>query len=153
LICNPLKLARPSEEDIEVLPAAKLPEDRATPIVSVDPVFPVVTVLPYWSSTVTLTETVPPAVIEDAGWVVTASLYSAAGFTVTFGWAAMAVRAPPDPSCVSVVKAAVPAPVWATAFAYLTVNDEFAAQDMGTVIVELAIVRDSGAHEPLVVVT
>ena len=36
------------------------------------------------SSIVTPTDTVPPAVIDDAGWVVMASLFSPAGFTVIF---------------------------------------------------------------------
>ena len=51
-------------------------------MVSLDPVFPVVMVLPYWSSTVTPSETVPPAVRPPAGWVVTTSLDSPAGLTL-----------------------------------------------------------------------
>jgi hypothetical protein len=82
LICNPLKLATPFDAATDVVPAAKLPEDNATEIVSVDPVFPVVMVFPRLSSIVTVIETVPPAVIELAGWVVMTSLFSAPGLTV-----------------------------------------------------------------------
>ena len=49
---------------------------------SVDPALPVVIVLPYWSSTVTPTETVPPAVMDPAGWVVIDQLVLAGGLTV-----------------------------------------------------------------------
>ena len=64
LIWRPLKLATPLEAATDVVPAAKLPEDSATWMVSLEPVLPVVIVLPYWSSMVTPTDTVPPAVME-----------------------------------------------------------------------------------------
>ena len=67
---------------MEVVPAAKLWELSATERVSVDPV-PLVMALPYWSSTVTPTVTEPPAVMGLAGWLLMASLFSAAGVTVT----------------------------------------------------------------------
>src|SRR5580700_8583261 len=76
------KVATPLVAATEVVPVAKLPEDRATWMVSFEPVVPVVIVLPNWSSIVTPTATVPPAVMVPAGWVVTTSLFSAAGFTV-----------------------------------------------------------------------
>ena len=82
VIWRPLKFATPLTAASEVVPEAKLPDDRVSPTVSVDPAFPVVIVLPYWSSTVTPTETVPPAVMDPAGWVVVTSLFSLAGVTV-----------------------------------------------------------------------
>src|SRR5438132_3611484 len=82
LICSPLKLATPLAATTEVVPAAKLCEDSATLMVSIDPVFPVVIGLPNWSSTVTPSDTVPPAVIVLTGWVVITSLFSVAGLTV-----------------------------------------------------------------------
>ena len=56
-----LKVATPLEAATDVVPAAKLPEDSATWIVSLEPVLPVVIGLPYWSSTVTPTVIVAPA--------------------------------------------------------------------------------------------
>ena len=82
LICRPAKLATPFTAATEVVPAAKLWELNATASVSVDPVFPVVIVLPNVSSIVTPTLTVPPAVIDAAGCVVIASLLSPTGLTV-----------------------------------------------------------------------
>ena len=80
LICRPLKLAEPPVAATEVVPAAKLPEDRATWMVSVKP-GPLVIGLPNWSSTVTPRAAPPPAVIV-AGWAVMASLLSPPAFTV-----------------------------------------------------------------------
>ena len=60
-------MATPLEAATDVVPAAKLPEDSATWMVSLEPVLPVVIVLPYWSSMVTPTDTVPPAVRERGG--------------------------------------------------------------------------------------
>src|SRR5438105_4609316 len=82
LICSPLKLATPLAATTEMVPAAKLCEDSARLMVSVQPVLPVVIGLPNWSSTVTPSDTVPPAVIVPAGWVVITSLFSATGLTV-----------------------------------------------------------------------
>src|SRR5580700_3297570 len=82
LICSPLKLATPLTAATEVVPAAKLPEDRATWMVSVEPVLPVVTTLLNWSSMVTPTETVPPAVMGPAGWALMTNLLGRPGFTV-----------------------------------------------------------------------
>ena len=64
----------------------------------------------------------------------------------------MAVRVPPEPSLVSVVKVAVPAAVWALAVAYLMVNVLFAAQLMATVIVWPAADSAPGVQVPAVVV-
>ena len=75
-------MATPLVAATEVVPAAKLPEESATWMVSVEPVLPVVIVLPYWSSTVTPTEKVVPAAKEEGGWVVMASLFSGPGETV-----------------------------------------------------------------------
>ena len=60
LICRGPKAATPLEAAREVVPAAKLPELRATESVSFEPVLPVVIVLPNVSSIVTPTLTVPP---------------------------------------------------------------------------------------------
>ena len=81
LIWRPLKFATPLEATTVVVPEAKLPDDNATMIESVDPVFPVVMVFPKESSTVTDMETVPPALMGLEGCAVTASLYSAPGPT------------------------------------------------------------------------
>jgi hypothetical protein len=79
---SPLKLATPLVAASEVVPVAKLPDESVSLTVSVDPMFPVVIGLPYWSSTVTPTEKVPPVTTEAGGWVVTASWLSAAGVMV-----------------------------------------------------------------------
>ena len=82
LICRPLKLATPLTAATEVVPAAKQLEDSATWMVSFEPALPVVTTLLNWSSMVTPTETVPPAVIVAAGWALMTSLVGRPGFTV-----------------------------------------------------------------------
>ena len=61
-----LKVATPLTAVTEVVPEAKLPEDRVTLMVSVEPV-PVEMGLPYWSSTVAPTENVDPLTILAGG--------------------------------------------------------------------------------------
>jgi hypothetical protein len=66
VIWRPLNVATPLEAVTEVVPAEKLPEERATETVSPEPA-PVFTTLLNWSSRVTPRPTVPPAVIALAG--------------------------------------------------------------------------------------
>ncbi len=80
LICRLLKLATPPEAMTEVVPPAKLPVFKVSPMVSPEPV-PTFTTLLNWSSTVALRPIVPPAVIEFVGWVVMTTLFAAAGLT------------------------------------------------------------------------
>ena len=66
-----------------VVPAAKLPEDRARWMLSVEPVLPVVMVLPNWSSRVTPTVNAVPADTDAGGAVVTTSFFSGPGLIVS----------------------------------------------------------------------
>ena len=66
-----------------VVPAAKLPEERARWILSLFPVLGLVMALPNWSSTVTPTLNAVPAETEDGGAVVTTSLFSGPGLIVS----------------------------------------------------------------------
>lgn len=80
VICRLLNVATPLIAATDVVPPAKLPVFKVSPMVSVDPV-PEFTTLLNWSSTVALRPTVPPAVIELAGWAVITTLFGAAGLT------------------------------------------------------------------------
>ena len=80
LILSPLKLDTPLTAGTEVVPLAKLPEERATETVSLEPV-PEETTLLNWSSRVAPTLTVPPAVI-DAGCELMTNWVGVVGFTV-----------------------------------------------------------------------
>ncbi len=81
LILSPLKLATPLTAGTEVVPLAKLPEERATETPSPEPV-PEETTLLNWSSRVAPTLTVPPAVI-DAGCELMTNWVGVVGVTVT----------------------------------------------------------------------
>src|SRR5207302_1831858 len=82
MICSPLKLAAPLAATTEVVPAANLCVHSATPIVSYALSLHDALPISNWSSTVTPSDTVPPAVIVLAGWVVITSLFSVAGTIV-----------------------------------------------------------------------
>ena len=76
-----MNVATPLEAATDVAPPAKLPEDGATEMVSFDPV-PLETTLPSRSSTATPTDTDWPAVMVEAGWLVTANWLAAPAPTV-----------------------------------------------------------------------
>jgi hypothetical protein len=85
LMARLLKLATPlaAVAVMVELPEENLPVDSAILMLSVDPVYPVVMALPYWSSTVTPTLNEAPAANDDGGAVVMASLFSGPGVMVS----------------------------------------------------------------------
>src|SRR5438132_2454133 len=76
LICSPLKLATPLAATTEVVPAAKLCEDSATLMVSVEPVLPVVMGVRERVCTPATRETVTPAAAVMNRWVVITRVFS-----------------------------------------------------------------------------
>ncbi len=116
LSSRPLKLAMPLLAASVVVPAAKTPDDKVTWMLSLLPVLGLTMRLPYWSSMVTVSETVLPAVIDDAGSVVMKSFDSAAGLTVTVG-CVVRLTSPVAPCSDAVVKGTAPTAVGAVASA------------------------------------